>query len=87
MRLLGQPIALQLANARVLVEQELRETYFSGKSTVEVSRDYQSFLVGTTPTLDGDNMVFVRCSGNVSVTPDFAGTLSMVGDIRIKGIC
>ncbi len=87
MRNLGQPIASQLASARVLIEQEVNENYPDGKVYVNVSRGYQKFLVGTTPTVSGSDYVFTRCTGDVTVTPTYGGTLSLLATPRLSGIC
>ncbi len=87
MRQLGLPIAVQLQNARVLLQREVTETYPDGKGTSTTSRGFKQYLVGTTPTISGSDIIFTTCSGTTTVSPSFGGTLNLGFPVSVYGIC
>lgn len=84
---LGLPIAAQLQTAKVVLSVDLRETYLSGKSNVQVTLGTYQYLANTTPTL-GTSAVFTTCTGTNTVPRQYGGTLSLIsGTTTFFGLC
>jgi len=71
-----------------LYRQELRESYASGKDIMTVSRGFFEWREDINP-LNGDSTyTFTACNGTTTmISPDYGGTLSLIGTRTIKRWC